>query len=170
MLPKWKVLLGIVVVFALGGFVLANVDLQYRYIPPRKSDFNLLFKYGVEMKNELNTFDNTYTKDMILSPSITIGLYLSAEEMNQIQQELIAIDFFNCPETFPPSTERFVVPVDSYFILVQNGSAIKEMTWNTNSELGSLKENITQLARCITGIVEQRPEYARMPPPNGGYC
>jgi hypothetical protein len=170
MLPKWKLFTGIVIILALGAFILASVQLQYRYIPPRKSDFNLLFKYGVGAKNELNTFENTCTKDMILSPSITIWLYLSDEEMDQIEQKMIEIDFFNYPSTFPLSTERFVTPSEDFYIKVQNGTATKEVSWNSNSQLGNVEDNLRQLVRCITDIVEKRPEYKSLPPPNGGYC
>ena len=31
------------------------------------SAFNLIFKYGVGAKNELNTYNGTYTQDMVLA-------------------------------------------------------------------------------------------------------
>jgi hypothetical protein len=170
-LLKWKALLGIVVVLVMSTFIVANVGLQYRYVAPRKSGFNLLFKYGVGAKNELNTFDNTYTKDMVMSPPITIGLYLSDEEMGQIEQEMVAIGFFNYPETFPLSTTGFVTPSSDYYIKVQNGSTVKEVSWNSNSQFnGDVEDGLSQLVHRITDIVSQRPEYKALPPPNGGYC
>jgi hypothetical protein len=60
-LLKRKIFLGIVIIFVSATFILVGMELQNPYIPPRKGDFNLLFKYGVEAKNVLNTFDNTYT-------------------------------------------------------------------------------------------------------------
>ena len=170
MFPKWKILLSIGVVFVIGALILIDAQMQLPSIPPRKSDVNLLFKYGVGERNELNTFNNSYTKDMIIDPPITIGLYLSDAEMEQISQEMVAINFFNLSETFPLS-EKLVMPSEGYYVRVQNGSMTKEVSWSTNSELNSTTENnLQQLANCITGIVEKRPEYTRLPPPNGAYC
>jgi hypothetical protein len=42
---------------------------------PRR-DFNILLKYGVGAKNELNTFDSTYTKDLVAWAPITITVPL----------------------------------------------------------------------------------------------
>lgn len=172
MLPKWKMVFGIVISIFLITFIVANIQLQFRYVPPRKSnDFNILFKYGVTARNELNTFDNTYTKDMIIDPPIKIWLYLSDDEMNQIKQKIVEIDFFNLPETLPLRNDGgFVTPQDDFYIKVQNGSAVKEVSWSSNSEVNSIEQNLTQLANLLTGIVEQRPEYRDLPPPNGGYC
>ena len=169
-LPKWKVVFSIVVIAVLITFLLTNIQLQFRYVSPRKStDFNILFRYGVTARNELNTFNNTYTKDMIMDPPITIWLYLSDEELNQIKQMTMEIDFFDYPTTLPLSPAVCYPSVD-YYLKVQNGSTIKEVTWSSNSEVNSLKQNLTQLANLITGIVEQRPEYRELPPPNGVYC
>ncbi len=172
MLPKWKIIFGIVIVTVLTTFLFANIQMQFRYIPPRENnDFNVQFKYGVTARNELNTFNNTYTKDMILDPPITIWLYLSDEEMNQIKQKMTEIDFFNLPEALPPrSYGAFVEPQDNFYIKAQNGSTTKEVSWNSNSEVNGIEQNLTQLANLMTRIIEQRPEYRELPPPNGGYC
>ena len=168
---RWSVILAIVVVSVVAALMLANVQLQYRYVAPRKSEFNLLFKYGVAAMNELDTFNNTYTKDLVMNPPITTGLYLSDEEIGRIAQKMVDIDFFNYPESFPPSTERFLTPSTEYYLKVQNGTMVKEVSWNSNSQLtGSLEDGLLQLVNCITDIVEQRPEYKALPPPMGGYC
>ncbi len=54
---------------------------------PGESNFNLIFKYGVGAKNILDTFEATYTKDMVMDPPITVALPLSEEEMGQIYSE-----------------------------------------------------------------------------------
>ncbi len=44
------------------------------------TDFNIIFRYGVGAKNELDTFNGTYTWDMVVDPSITVNLSLSNKE------------------------------------------------------------------------------------------
>ena len=104
MLLKRKIFLSIVIIFVSSTFIIVGMELQNPYIPPRKGDFNLLFKYGVGAKNVLDTFDNTYTKDMVIGSPITIRLYLSDEEIEQIRQKMFEIGFFSYPESFPLST------------------------------------------------------------------
>jgi len=150
--------------------MIVAASLQNTGSSPQKNDFNLLFRYGVGAKNELNTFEGTYTKDMVLDPPITVSLTLSEEELAQIRQKMIAIDFFNYPEGFPLRTDFFVTPRTDYYIEVENGSIVKEVSWNTNSMLeNKVQDNLGQLIDCITSIVEQKPEFKALPPARGGY-
>jgi len=64
-----------VAVLAMTGCIYSSSD---------QPDFNLIFKYGVTARNELNTFQGTYTKDMISDPSITVDLSLTEEELSRI--------------------------------------------------------------------------------------
>jgi hypothetical protein len=146
------------------------VSLQNTGPSSQENDFNLLFRHGVGAKNELNTFEGTYTKDMVLDTPITITLILSEEELEQIHQKMIEIDFFNYPEDFPPRLGFLVTPCTNYFIKVEHGSIVKEINWNENSMLESnIQGNLWQLVGCIMDIVEQKPEYKALPPARGGY-
>ncbi len=169
-LQKLKVLLGILLLSVSLTLIAVIASLQNTDSSSQESDFNLLFRYGVGAKNELNTFEGTYTKDMVIDTPITTGLILSEEELEQIRQKMIEIDFFNYPEDFPPRLDRIVTPCTDYFIRVENGSIVKEINWNTNSMLESdIQDNLWQLVGCIIDIVEQRPEYKALPPAKGAY-
>ncbi len=67
---------------------------------PGDSTFNLIFKYGVDAKNILNTFEGTYTKDMIPDPPIATKLSLTREELDTIYKKMVDIDFFSYPDVF----------------------------------------------------------------------
>ena len=87
--------------------------------PPSPSNFNLIFKYGVGAKNELNTFEGTYTKDMVMDPSITVNLSLSKEELDRIYKKIVEINFFGYPDQFsvfvpPGQSVGMVTPYYSY--------------------------------------------------------
>ncbi len=132
--------------------------------------FNVLFKYGVQARNELNTFNDSYTKDMILDPPITIKLGLTEQEFAQIQQQMANMSFFTYPESFPADSSRHISPQVDYFIRVQNSSQVKEISWNSNSELETtISNDLSHLVSLIVGIVEQKPEYLALPMANGGY-
>ncbi len=141
----------------------------------RESNFNLVFKYGVGARNELDTFNGTFTKDMISDPSITVNLYLSEEEMDSIYQKMVEIDFFDYPDEFsipiPPDGKiGIVTPYNSYYFKVEYDSKIKELWWedeitNENVEADKLRE----LINLIWDIIKSKDEYKELPEPTGGY-
>jgi len=138
--------------------------------PRNDFNFNLLFRYGVGAKNELNTFEDTYTKDMVVDPSVTIRLVLSDAELEQIGQKMVEMGFFDYPEEFPLRTDVLITPRMDYYIKVANASIVKEVSWTSNSMLeNSVQNSLFQLVDLIRGIIEQKPEYESLPSARGGY-
>ena len=134
------------------------------------SDFELLFKYGVGAKNELDTFNGTYTKDMVIDPSITINLTLLVEEKWQIMNKMYSIDFFNLPNSFPINPHMWKTPQTDYFLKVQNGTQTNEVYWNDNSILeDSIEKNLDQLVIYLIEIIENKAVYKAIPTPTAGY-
>ena len=142
---------------------------------PEESNFNLIFKYGVGAKNILDTFQGTYTKDMVMDPSITVELSLSEEEMDRIYQKMVEIDFFNYPDKFSvsvPPSESFgiLTPYPSYYFKVEYNSQIKELWWEDEIHNKDEKaDRLRELIKLITDIVESKEEYKKLPSPRSGY-
>jgi hypothetical protein len=160
-----------VIAFGLCIGLLASVMPWQVFSPlyPRR-DFNILLKYGVGAKNELNTFDSTYTKDMIAWVPITIRLYLSDAELKQIRQQVTDMNLFSYPESFPPNTGG-VAPQSDYYLKIQDGKKTKEISWNINSQIDADMQNSLQsLVRNVTDMVYGKWQYKILPPPIGGYC
>jgi hypothetical protein len=135
------------------------------------SDFNLIFKYGVGAKNELNTYNGTYTRDMIIDPSITTSLNLTVEEKWQILQKINEIDFFNIPSNFSVNPSLWTLPQLDYYVKVEYGSQIKEVSWNSRSLMESnTQSSLEQLVSYIESIIQQKPEYKALPTPRAGYA
>lgn len=143
--------------------------------PPSPSTFNLTFKYGVGAKNELNTSQGTYTKDMIMDPSITVNLSLSREELDRIYQKMIEINFFGYPDEFavsipPGQSVGMLTPYYSYYFKVEYDSKVKELWWEDDIINQDKKaEKLRELITLITDIIESKEEYKQLPPPTGGY-
>ncbi len=64
------------------------------------SGFNFIFKYGVTAGNILDTFQNTFTKDMVTDAPITVTLTLTQEEKDLIYRKMVEIGFFDFPADF----------------------------------------------------------------------
>jgi hypothetical protein len=135
-----------------------------------KNVINIVFRYGVWSKNELDTFEGTYTKDLIANGTVTTRLILTQEELTQIKQKSDEINFFSYPDSFPKIPNRTMYPQFDYYIKIQDHSVTKEVSWNTNSLIdGNMENNLTQLRNYITSLIEQKPEYKALPTPYGGY-
>ena len=63
------------------------------------NSMNMIFSYGVGSKNVLDTHECTYTKDMLMDPSITVSLKLAGSELDSVYEKMNEIGFFSYPDT-----------------------------------------------------------------------
>jgi len=162
---------------ALAGFLAGcnQTEKQQPSDAPDGTGFNLVFKYGVGARNELDTFNGTFTKDMIIDPPVTVNLTLSKEELDTIYQKMKEIDFFAYPDRFSVSVHSgestgMITPYSSYYFKVAYDSGLKELWWEdkiTNKD--EKAEKLRELIEFIKNIVEAKKEYKELPPPRGGY-
>jgi hypothetical protein len=147
-------------------------------VPARTGTFNFIYRYGVspQPKNELDTFKNTFVKDMVTAPSVTAKMYLTQEEMDKIHQKMLDIDIFGYPDTFittvsPSSTiTTIVTPYNTYYFSIKDGSRTKELLWddeiqNPNDQASQLRS----LNQVIQGIITSKDEYKKLPTPTSAY-
>jgi hypothetical protein len=171
-LPR-KLRIALIVLLVCVTFVLAYVLLANN-VPEHDSSknvINIVFRWGVGAKNELNTFEGTFTKDLVVDGTKTTRLSLSQEELSQIRQKMVDIGFFDYPENFPPKPGYGVDPRMDYYLKVQIGSTVKEVSWNAESMIdSSIQDNLGQLYTYLVSIIVQKPEYKMLPPANGAYC
>ena len=143
--------------------------------PTPSSDFNLVFKYGVGAKNILDTFDGTFTRDMVSEPSITVELSLSEKELGDIYHKMAEINFVDYPDNFsvaPSSSEVYGIqtPYHSYYFKIQYNSKIKELWWEDRIVYEDRQaDKLRELIRLIWDIVESKEEYKQLPEPTSGY-
>ncbi|OGO18782.1 MAG: hypothetical protein A2Z15_07880 [Chloroflexi bacterium RBG_16_50_11] len=139
------------------------------------SSFNFILKYGVTAKNEIDTYQDKFTKDMISDPPITINLRLTNEEMERIYQKMIEIDFFSYPERFmvnvpPGEPTTIVTPFPIYQFTVEKDSQIKKLDWDDRIMNPDVKaDRLRELINLIIDIIESKEDYKALPEPSGGY-
>ena len=141
---------------------------------PEDREFNVMMQYGITAKNEINTFRDTYTKDLILNGTITVHFVLPQSDLDRISNKAIEIDFFNYPDVFfLQSTDTIwsgIYPFETFRVRIKSHSTIKTVYWEqryfaTDPRADKLKE----LINLVREIVESKPEYQRLPAPSGGY-
>lgn len=134
-----------------------------------KNPINIDFKFGVTARNHLNTFDGTFTKDLIADGTITTRLILSQQELTQVKTKLLEMDFFDYPEVLQSTGS--IAPRTDYYIKIQFGSVIKEVSWYSDSDLDSkTKAELYQLYHLLYDMIVQKLEYKLLPATSGGYC
>jgi len=144
-------------------------------ISPEDRDFNILFRYGVGARNELDTFQNTFTKDLISDGTVTVSLVLSEAELHAIQSKLQQSDFFSYPDTFRvdvKDTVRYIEPHSTFYFRVKTGSNIKTLYWDDwiiPSRADTLRENLRVIVSFILDLISRKPEILNLPPARGGY-
>jgi hypothetical protein len=140
---------------------------------PDRRRFDLQFRYGVLGRNELNTFDNTITKDLILDGVATTRLVLLQRELDTLEARLVAIDIFSYPDTFVVQrgdTVLSITPYPSYIVKVRMGTTWKKVIWEDSIVSSDPKATrLRETLEFIRALVQSKPEYNQLPPARGGY-
>jgi hypothetical protein len=133
----------------------------------------IFLKYG--FRNELNTFENTYQKDLVLDGTIKVKFWLSAEEQNKILEKANVINYFSMRDTFklvsPDSTIVIISPDPGEQILrIKYQTNDKTTFWNYPAPENDEEFNeLMQLRQYIIMIIESKVSYKLLPPARGGY-
>jgi len=151
--------------------------------PCEKHDINIVYKFGHthawdnhRRYNELNTYRGTYTKDMIDKGTITARLCINLEELEQILDKANEINFINYPEHSLPNNEGIRSSSSHtyrHILTISNGTHENTVQWNS---IGYFKgedvwlNNLIDISKMITDIVESKPEYQDLPRPTAGYA
>jgi len=154
----------LVIALVVTGFLIFRQINLWPQNPP--ADFNFIFRYGVGAKNEMNTFNQIYTKDMVMDQPVSIGLNLTDDEIVGVYKEMNDLKVFSINEA---STEKnvMVTPCSSYYFKVQIGSLVKELSWDGCQ--GKINDKLQRFTDYIIKIIEAKEEYKKLPAPKGGY-
>lgn len=142
------------------------------------SDFNFVFGFGANAQNQLDTFKNQFTKDMVMDKDITTKITLTNTEKQQIYQTMVDIDLFSYPGDITPSTlsngqpiPQIGSPRTSYYFKVQANSQVKEVSWTDIGENSddTKTAKLRQLSTMIQDIIESKPEFKAIPTPTTFY-
>lgn len=136
------------------------------------ADFGFALAYGIEARNEIDTFAGTFTKDMIEDPPVTTELRLSPDELGLIYRRMAEIKIEDYPVDFRPADtgQGFGAMYDSYRLTMRAGGREYEILWDDqNSSTAQEATALRQLFQDIRRMIEARDEYKKLPPARGGY-
>ena len=169
-----------VIAFVLGSVLLSCMLGGCSEAKPQGTgqDFGFRFESGACFTDVLDTFEGTFTKDLIYDPPVTIPLRLSDQQMKAVYRKMIEIDFFGYPDVFAIPTPTFnqpwhiQTPAERYHIVVRSGGTTKTLDWKDEIVEPSSHEanNLRALFMMIDGIITASPEYRQLPAPQRRLC
>ena len=135
-------------------------------------DFNFKLQFGVGKNNEINTFEQTFTKDLIADGTATTKFVLSVTEMKDIYKKMQAVNIVETKEFTPKSTKGacMVEPhEEDEWKITMNGETILHNISLTYCEPTKDTKQFLQLRNDILAIIKAKPEYQALPKANGAY-
>jgi hypothetical protein len=119
--------------------------------------------------DELNTFQGTFTKDLVMDGSVTVTFWLSKADQQAILAKAEELDFFNLPDRMPAPSGVGIQPDPSPDRLrIRTTDEDKTVEWSYPLDPDNASANaIRELSEFIMGIVRQSPVYKTLPDPRG---
>jgi len=133
-------------------------------------DFNFSINFGIGMKNEINTFEGTFTKDLITVGTVTTDITFTEEEMDLIYAEMREINIADAKQFIPETIDCEMEPYgeDEWNILI-DGETIRHSVSETYCNPTNDAKQLIELRETIFDIIQEKDNYKELPDAEGGY-
>ena len=120
--------------------------------------------------DDLNTFEGTFTKDLVEDGSITVEFWLSKEDQGSIKKLAEELSFFSIPNTIPAMPGVIIRPDPSPDSLrIKFEDLDKKVVWSyPNDPENTNYEKMIELSNHIMSIVKKSEIYKSLPEARGG--
>ncbi|NBD25818.1 hypothetical protein [Paenibacillus glycinis] len=140
---------------------------------PPDFDFEVRYGYGEVNKNEINTYDDTITKDLIAKGTVKADLKLTDDEMRGIYAKMSEIDIMGKKQLAPAAASptvcsRTPYSEDSWTVTIDGKTA--SMSWSSERcDITDDAQQLLELRQYIHTLVESKHAYQALPEAEGGY-
>lgn len=133
-------------------------------------DFNFSIQFGIGKNNEINTFEGTFTKDLITAGTVTIDMIFTEEEMDLIYSKMKEITIADAKQLIPETIDCTVEPAgeDEWEVLI-NGETIRHSVSEAYCEPTDDAKQLLELRDTIFGLIKDKDSYKELPDAEGGY-
>lgn len=133
----------------------------------------ILYKYS--FKNELNTFTQKLTKDLVLDGTITVNFWLTDSEQMRILEMADQIGFFEMPDhLYNKNTDSTIICIYpsawNPSLTIKFGNKEKTIYWNSYNSIPQEYAKLQKLTSLIETIIKSKKEFKDLPAARGGYC
>ncbi|MDW0118251.1 hypothetical protein QTL97_15060 [Sporosarcina thermotolerans] len=133
-------------------------------------DFGFSLQFGITKKNEINTFNGTFTKDLITAGTVTTDLTLTEEEMVSIYEMMKDVKFAGTKHLIPTVIDCAIEPYgeDEWEVLV-NGEIIRHSVSEAYCKPTDDAKQLIELRDYIFDLIQSKNSYKELPDAEGGY-
>lgn len=136
-------------------------------------DFNFSLCFGVDGKNKLDTYKETFTKDLVIDGTETIDFAIPKEEKQRIYEALLQYGIDQMPDDLSVD-DYYLTPANHLIFTYTCQNRTKEIVWSNGywSEDDSLPEQNNRFLRFVKIIceyIQETDQYKNMSPSRGGY-
>ncbi|MDQ0888872.1 hypothetical protein QFZ81_003960 [Paenibacillus sp. V4I9] len=143
---------------------------QMPKVVPNDFDFMVRFGYGEVTKNEINTYQDTVTKDLIMKGTAKANITFTTEEIRSIYEKMREINVFGMKELVPTNMNCSSIPYNEESWKISVAGEIKTITWSDkNCDVTSDAKKLLELRTFIQQIVAGKDAYKQLPKAEGGY-
>jgi len=159
----------------------ATSDIAEQQVP---SDFNFSLSFGIGVGNNIDTYGDTFTKDLIVAGSETIPFVIPPEKMQEIYNMFVAYGISELPDDINAyAAESFkdgsplslVTPAVAYeltYTLNQETRTIvcnDEGPWDGHTGPPDAQRQLVKFVKFVSEYIYSTSEYRQMTPASGGY-
>lgn len=136
-------------------------------------DFGFSIQFGVEKKNEINTFEWTVTKDLIVDGTASTELVLTRDELQEIYKKMQEMNIFETKDFTPKPINGTVCMQepheDDEWKIIINGQTLTYGISGEYCEPTNDAKQLIDLRNYVFTLIKSKPEYQSLPASNGGY-
>jgi hypothetical protein len=147
-----------------------NIEKENNMPDEIPKDFNFTVQFGHRFKNEINTFKDSVTKDLISDGTATTSIFLTNEEISAIYKKMKDINIMAPKKLVPDKTNCMQTPHGEDKWEIQLNGETKTLYWNGEyCETTNDAKQLIELRNYILNIVKSKEEYKKLPEANGAY-
>lgn len=157
------------------------ISVTYLYSPKdndtqteNMSNFNFSLNFNTYGRDQIDTYNGTFTKDLVLDGTNTIDFKLPDDIKKEVFSLMTEIDIMSFPEMLKVDGMA-VTPSCDYKLTVTMNGKTKTIVWNEgfhpSMDVELPKENMDflRLVKLISDYIYGTDAYKNMPKSNGGY-
>ncbi len=132
----------------------------------------VMVHFHYHFKNELNTFEMTFQKDLAMDGVIATDFWFTTEEQAEILAQVEMHRFFQLPDTiksYPPGATIDPDP-GRQFLCIKHEDRDYTVSWYYPlPEDHEYVSDLLALRDFLIELIESKPAYKSLPPARGGY-
>jgi len=145
-------------------------------------DFAFRIDFGIQGRNSINTYNNTFTKDLVTAGSETIDFIVPADMMQFMYEMFVTLNIPGCPDDINAfalssmgDSRMQKHPADKYTLTYTcNGETRTiicndEGPWDSSKGPPAFRDNLANFVKHISEYIYRSEEYQNMSPSVGAY-